>query len=170
MIWPTIPSDILGQAGTAWQIFPNFQIGQGLTSALCYSARPHPSYNPDKCIFEVSVFELYPKGQEPPTEWERTPVGDPRLAVGIAAGFLEHGRSAAGHEIACASRVPSPIPTESEALSTSITNCRSTWVPANRRSFQIVPCMTMFETCGPTQTPDDIDIDALREKILIRAR
>ena len=26
--------------------------------------------------------------------------------------------------------------------------------------------MTMFETCGPTQTPDDIDIDALREKYL----
>src|SRR6476469_8102707 len=24
--------------------------------------------------------------------------------------------------------------------------------------------MTLFETCGPTQTPDDIDIDALREK------
>ena len=53
MIWPTIPADILGQSGTAWQIFPNFQIGQGLTSALCYSARPDPSYDPDKCIFEV---------------------------------------------------------------------------------------------------------------------
>src|SRR6201999_3018661 len=26
--------------------------------------------------------------------------------------------------------------------------------------------MTMFEPCGPTQTPDDIDIDALREKYL----
>lgn len=24
--------------------------------------------------------------------------------------------------------------------------------------------MTMFDTCGPTQTPDDVDIDALREK------
>ncbi len=24
--------------------------------------------------------------------------------------------------------------------------------------------MTLFDTCGPTQTPDDIDIDALREK------
>ena len=78
VLWPVIPPDILGQAGTAWQIFPNFQIGQGLTSALCYSARPHPSYNPDKCIFEVSVFELYPKDQEPQTEWEYTPVGDPR--------------------------------------------------------------------------------------------
>ena len=78
MVWPTIPADILGQAGTAWQIFPNFQIGQGLTSALCYGARPHPSYNPDKCIFEVSVFELYPNGEEPQTAWEYTPVGDPR--------------------------------------------------------------------------------------------
>ena len=24
--------------------------------------------------------------------------------------------------------------------------------------------MTLFDTCGPTQTPDDIDIEALREK------
>ena len=61
VIWPTIPADILGQSGTAWQIFPNFQIGQGLTSALCYSARPDPSYDPDKCIFEVAVYELYPE-------------------------------------------------------------------------------------------------------------
>ncbi|WP_299564411.1 aromatic ring-hydroxylating dioxygenase subunit alpha [uncultured Mycolicibacterium sp.] len=78
VIWPEIPPDVLGEAGTAWQIFPNFQIGQGLTTALCYSARPHPSYNPDKCLFEVSVLELFPKGQEPQTEWEYTPVGDPR--------------------------------------------------------------------------------------------
>ena len=99
VIWPTIPPDILGQSGTAWQIFPNFQIGQGLTSALCYSARPDPSYDPNKCIFEVAVFELYPKGQEPQTEWEYTPAGDPRLAQRAAAGLLEHGRGAAGHEI-----------------------------------------------------------------------
>ena len=31
-----------------------------------------------KCIFEVSVFELYPKGAEPQADWEYTPVGDPR--------------------------------------------------------------------------------------------
>jgi cyclohexanone monooxygenase len=24
--------------------------------------------------------------------------------------------------------------------------------------------MTLFDTCGPTQTPDDIDVEALREK------
>ena len=48
VIWPTIPPDILGQSGTAWQIFPNFQIGQGLTSALCYSARPDPELRPEQ--------------------------------------------------------------------------------------------------------------------------
>ncbi|MEO3758029.1 aromatic ring-hydroxylating dioxygenase subunit alpha [Mycobacterium sp. B14F4] len=77
VIWPTIPPDILGQSGTAWQLFPNFQIGQGLTSALCYSARPHPSYDPNKCIFEVATLELYPKGQEPQTEWQYTPKESP---------------------------------------------------------------------------------------------
>ena len=59
----------LGQAGTAWQVFPNFQIGQGLTTALCYSARPN-GYDPDSCIFEAACYELYPKGQEPQTEWD----------------------------------------------------------------------------------------------------
>ncbi|MBV8929530.1 MAG: aromatic ring-hydroxylating dioxygenase subunit alpha [Mycobacteriaceae bacterium] len=74
--WPTIDPEHLGKSGTAWQIFPNFQIGQGVSSALCYSARPHV-YNPDKCIFEVSVYELFPEGQEPQTEWVYTPAGDP---------------------------------------------------------------------------------------------
>lgn len=77
VIWPTIPPDVLGQSGTAWQIFPNFQIGQGLNNGLCYSARPDPSYDPNKCIFEVAVFELFPQGQEPPTEWVYAPPEDP---------------------------------------------------------------------------------------------
>lgn len=76
VIWPTIDPEHLGKSGTAWQIFPNFQIGQGLTSALCYSARPH-GYDPGRCIFEVAVYELYPEGQEPQTAWVYTPVGDP---------------------------------------------------------------------------------------------
>jgi phenylpropionate dioxygenase-like ring-hydroxylating dioxygenase large terminal subunit len=75
VIWPTIDPEHLGKSGTAWQIFPNFQIGQGLTSALCYSARPH-GYDPNKCIFEVSVYERYPNGQEPQTEWVYTPQND----------------------------------------------------------------------------------------------
>ena len=31
-----------------------------------------------KCIFEAAVYELYPKSQEPQTEWEHTPSDDPR--------------------------------------------------------------------------------------------
>jgi phenylpropionate dioxygenase-like ring-hydroxylating dioxygenase large terminal subunit len=101
VIWPTIPADILGQSGTAWQIFPNFQIGQGLTSALCYCARPDPSYDPNKCIFEVAVFELYPKGQEPQTEWQYTPVGDPNWLSVLPQDFsnmaaVQQGMKSAG--------------------------------------------------------------------------
>jgi len=101
VVWPTIPADILGQSGTAWQIFPNFQIGQGLTSALCYSARPHPSYDPNKCIFEVATYELFPKGQEPQTEWVYTPVGDPRWLSVLPQDFsnmaaVQQGMKSAG--------------------------------------------------------------------------
>ncbi|HWF28324.1 MAG TPA: aromatic ring-hydroxylating dioxygenase subunit alpha [Mycobacterium sp.] len=77
VIWPTIDPELLGRSGTAWQIFPNFQIGQGLTTALCYSARPY-GYDPNRCIFESSCYELFPNGQEPQTEWEYIPAGDER--------------------------------------------------------------------------------------------
>jgi phenylpropionate dioxygenase-like ring-hydroxylating dioxygenase large terminal subunit len=75
VIWPTVDPEHLGRSGTAWQIFPNFQIGHAVNNALCYSARPH-GYDPSRCIFEVSVFALFPKGEEPKTEWVHTPLGD----------------------------------------------------------------------------------------------
>jgi hypothetical protein len=101
VIWPTIPADILGQSGTAWQLFPNFQIGQGLTSALCYSARPHPSYDPNKCIFEVATYELFPKGQEPQTEWQYTPKESPNWLSVLPQDFsnmaaVQQGMKSAG--------------------------------------------------------------------------
>ena len=68
VVWPTIDPAIVGSSGTAWQIFPNFQIGHAVNNMLCYSARPH-GYDPDKCIFEAAVYELYPEGHEPTTEW-----------------------------------------------------------------------------------------------------
>jgi phenylpropionate dioxygenase-like ring-hydroxylating dioxygenase large terminal subunit len=77
VIWPTVDPAHVGKSGTAWQIFPNFQIGHAVNNALCYSARPYGS-DPNKCIFEGAVYELYPKGQEPQTEWEYTPADDPR--------------------------------------------------------------------------------------------
>lgn len=85
--WPDIPADVLGQSGTAWQIFPNFQIGQGLTTALCYSARPDPGYNPDRCIFEATCYELFPQGEEPQNEWEYIPGDDPRWGSVLPQDF-----------------------------------------------------------------------------------
>ncbi len=72
VIWPTVDPKHVGESGTAWQIFPNFQIGHAVNNALCYSARPH-GYNPDQCIFEAAVYELYPAGAEPQTEWVYAP-------------------------------------------------------------------------------------------------
>jgi len=76
VIWPTVDPVAVGKSGTAWQIFPNFQIGHALNNMLCYSARPY-GYDPNKCIFEASVYELYPAGEEPQTEWVHTPEDDP---------------------------------------------------------------------------------------------
>jgi nitrite reductase/ring-hydroxylating ferredoxin subunit len=75
IVWPSVDPALVARSGTAWNIFPNFRIGHAVNNALCYQARPF-GYDPDKCIFEVSVFELYAKGQEPKTEWEFTPLED----------------------------------------------------------------------------------------------
>lgn len=69
VVWPTVDPEHVGRSGTAWQVFPNFQIGHSVNNMLCYSARPY-KYDPDKCIFEGAVYELYPEGKEPQTEWE----------------------------------------------------------------------------------------------------
>ena len=66
--WPRVDSEHTGKSGTSWQIFPNQQIGHAVNNMLCYHARPFGD-NPDKCYFEVAVYELYPEGQAPATEW-----------------------------------------------------------------------------------------------------
>lgn len=76
VIWPTIDPEIVAESGTAWQIFPNTQIGHGLNNMLCYGARPYGD-DPNKCIFEAAVYELYPEGEEPDTKWEYTPADSP---------------------------------------------------------------------------------------------
>ena len=68
VVWPVVDPATVGDSGTAWQIFPNFQIGHAVNNMLCYGARPY-GYDPDKCIFEAAVYELFPPGQEPKTEW-----------------------------------------------------------------------------------------------------
>jgi nitrite reductase/ring-hydroxylating ferredoxin subunit len=71
VIWPEVASSHTQQAGTAWQIFPNFQIGHAVQNMLCYDARPY-GFDPDKCIFEAAVYQLWPEGEAPETEWEYT--------------------------------------------------------------------------------------------------
>ncbi|QIG80805.1 aromatic ring-hydroxylating oxygenase subunit alpha [Stakelama tenebrarum] len=75
VVWPVVAPAHTAKAGTAWQIFPNFQIGQAVNNMLCYSARPYGG-DPDKCIFEAAVYELYPEGEAPETEWEYTKAED----------------------------------------------------------------------------------------------
>lgn len=75
VIWPVVDPEHFAKAGMAWNIFPNFRLGHAVNNGLCYQARPY-GYDPDKCIFEVSVVELYPKGKEPETEWVFTPLDD----------------------------------------------------------------------------------------------
>lgn len=75
VIWPTVDPQHTATAGTSWQVFPNFQIGHAVNNMLCYQARPY-GLDPDKCIFEAAVYELYPEGEAPQTEWEYTEPGD----------------------------------------------------------------------------------------------
>jgi hypothetical protein len=74
-VWPTVDPAHVARSGFGWNIFPNFRLGHAVNNALCYHARPY-GYDPDRCYFEVSVFELYPKGEEPETEWVFTPLSD----------------------------------------------------------------------------------------------
>ena len=76
VIWPTVDPETVAKSGTGWQIFPNFQIGHALNNMLCYRFRPY-RYDPDRCVFEAAVFELFPPGEEPDTEWRHTPAHSP---------------------------------------------------------------------------------------------
>lgn len=86
VFWPKVDPAHVGKSGTAWQIFPNFQIGHAVNNALCYNFKPY-AYDPNKCVFEVVVYELFPQGQEPKPDWEYTPVGDPRWRTVLPQDF-----------------------------------------------------------------------------------
>ena len=86
VVWPVIDAAHVGKSGTAWQIFPNFQIGHAVNNMLCYSGRPYGG-DPGKCIFEVAVYELYPAGEEPVTEWEYLPKDDKRWGSVLPQDF-----------------------------------------------------------------------------------
>jgi phenylpropionate dioxygenase-like ring-hydroxylating dioxygenase large terminal subunit len=86
VFWPTVSPDHVGKSGTAWQIFPNFQIGHAVNNMLCYSARPFGD-DPNKCIFEAAVYQLYPEGQAPETEWQFSPATEEAWCYVLAQDF-----------------------------------------------------------------------------------
>lgn len=86
VFWPVVDPEHVGKSGTAWQIFPNFQIGHSVNNMLCYSARPFGN-DPNKCIFEAAVYQLYPAGEEPKTEWEFSPATEEAWCYVLAQDF-----------------------------------------------------------------------------------
>lgn len=86
VVWPTVDPAAVAASGTAWQIFPNFQLGHGQNNLLCYGFRPYGG-DPDKCYFEAAVYQLYPAGEEPETEWVYTPVDDPGWGTVLPQDF-----------------------------------------------------------------------------------
>ena len=68
VIWPEIPPEVMAEAGLAWSMFPNQNILQGVTFALCYRTRPYGD-DPNKCIFEAYALERFPEGDAPETDW-----------------------------------------------------------------------------------------------------
>lgn len=86
VFWPKVDRKHVGDSGTSWQIFPNFQIGHAVNNMLCYRARPFGT-DPDKCIFEVSVYQLYPAGEEPASEWEYLEPDDPKWGSVLPQDF-----------------------------------------------------------------------------------
>src|SRR6202008_4874360 len=86
VFWPKVESSPPAASGTSWQVFPNFQIGHAVNNMLCYSARPYGN-DPNKCYFEVAVYELYPKGEEPQAPWEYTHKDDPKWGSVLPQDF-----------------------------------------------------------------------------------
>lgn len=86
VVWPTVDPAHVGASGTAWQIFPNFQIGHAVNNALCYNFKPY-KHDSNKCIFEVVVYELFAEGEAPEAPWEYTPVGDKRWLTVLPQDF-----------------------------------------------------------------------------------
>lgn len=108
VIWPTVDPAHVGKSGTAWQIFPNFQIGHAVNNMLCYSARPY-GYDPDKCIFEAAVYELFPQGQEPQTQWVYSPPTAEAWSYVLGQDFSNMAAVQQGMK-SCGFRGPRPNP------------------------------------------------------------
>jgi phenylpropionate dioxygenase-like ring-hydroxylating dioxygenase large terminal subunit len=95
VFWPVVDPADVAKSGTACQIFPNFQIGHAVNNMLCYQARPYGN-DPNKCIFEGAVYELYPEGEAPETEWQYLDKDDPRWGSVLPQDFANMAAVQAG--------------------------------------------------------------------------
>src|SRR6476659_4518445 len=91
------------------------------------------------------------------------------MAVRVAAGLLEHGGGAAGHEIGRLSRHQAESVPRAKHRQFALPTIEVHGYRRTTGTFGLGDAtrMTTYqEACGPTDTPDDIDIDVLREKYL----
>ena len=100
VVWPTIPADILGPERHRVADLPELpdRPGPDQRAVLRRAARIRATTRTSASSRSRSSSSI-PKGQEPQTEWAVHAGRRPELAVGAAAGLLEHGRGAAGHEV-----------------------------------------------------------------------
>lgn len=106
VVWPEVDPAHVAASGTSWQIFPNQQIGHAVNNMLCYQARPF-GYDPDKCIFEVAVYQLWPEGEAPETQWQYAdPSAFPHVLLQDFANMsqVQQGMKMAGY----AGNIPNP--------------------------------------------------------------
>ena len=99
VIWPAIDPEHLAQSGTAWQIFPNFPDRAGPDDGAVLQ-RASQRLRPQQLHLRGGLLRALP-GR--PRAAYRVGVSGgrrSRLAHGVPAGFLQHGRRAARHEIA----------------------------------------------------------------------
>ncbi len=95
VFWPKVDSEHVGKSGTSWQIFPNQQIGHAVNNMLCYQARPC-GFNPDKCYLRGRGLRALSRRRG--TRDTVDLCAARCLPACAAAGLLQHGRRAAGHE------------------------------------------------------------------------
>ena len=100
--------------------------------------RPADGYDPDKCIFEAAVYEFYPKGKEPETEWEYTPADDPRWGSVLPQDFSNMAAVQQGMK-SRASAVRSPIHIGSAASPIFTAIWQDTWAPAHHARSRRIP-------------------------------
>ena len=156
MIWPTIPADILGQSGTAWQIFPNFQIGQGLTSAVllrgptrAMTRTSASSRSPSRALSErrraADGVAVHPK--ESPNWLSVLPQDFSNMAA------VQQGMKSLGFP----GTKPNLPRTQHRQPSHPAVQ-----VHGHRRTTEQEIDDDCSKPAGPLRRPDDIDIDALR--------